>query len=64
VKESLKDMEKKKQGKVVHVTSGIFSGRVNWDAEKLDDAKARAKVKAQIEADRRERAEKRRGKRH
>ncbi|KAF9646516.1 hypothetical protein BDM02DRAFT_3099702 [Thelephora ganbajun] len=38
-KESLKDMEKKKQ-------------------EKLDDAKARARVKAQIEADKRERAEK------
>lgn len=32
--------------------------QVNWDTEKLEDAKARAKVKAQIEADKRERAEK------
>ena len=31
---------------------------MNWDLEKLEDAKARAKVKAQIEADRREKAEK------
>jgi len=38
-KESMKDMEKRKQ-------------------EKLDDSRARAKVKAQIEADKRERAEK------
>lgn len=38
-KETMKDMEKKKQ-------------------EKLDDAKARARVKAQIEADKKERAEK------
>jgi hypothetical protein len=37
---------------------GTPSRRVNSDAEKIDDAKARAKVKAQIEADRRERAEK------
>ena len=35
-----------------------LGSQVNWDAEKLDDAKARAKVKAQIEADKRERAEK------
>lgn len=31
---------------------------MNWDAEKLEEAKARARVKAQIEADKRERAEK------
>lgn len=36
----------------------ILYGQWKWDAEKLEDAKARARVKAQIEADKRERAEK------
>lgn len=35
-----------------------YAGQPDWDPEKLEDAKARAKVKAQIEADKRERAEK------
>ena len=51
-------MEKKKQGELL-----VFLGTSGWateggNIEKLDDARARARVKAQIEADKRERAEK------
>ena len=57
-KESLKDMEKKKQGKVSHVPREFPGFQLNGRAEKIEEAKARARVKAQIEADKRERAEK------
>ena len=55
MKESLKDMEKKKQGTYPPMS---FIRYPEQDTEKLDDAKARARIKAQIEADKRERAEK------
>jgi hypothetical protein len=55
VKESLKDMEKKKQGTYPPMS---FTWYPEQDTEKLDDAKARARIKAQVEADKRERAEK------
>ena len=55
MKESLKDMEKKKQGTYPPMSFTRYPER---DTEKLDDAKARARIKAQIEAEKRERAEK------
>ena len=50
-------MERKKQGTSFFHSSGLWSIELGC-TEKLDDAKARARVKAQIEADKRERAEK------
>jgi hypothetical protein len=55
VKESLKDMEKKKQGTYPPTS---FTRYPEQDIEKLDDAKAQAHIKAQIETDKREQAEK------
>jgi hypothetical protein len=52
VKESPKNMGKKKQG-VYPPTS--LTQYPKQDTEKLDDAKARARIKAQIKADKRER---------
>ena len=58
-KESLKEMEKRKQGRLRCMQDLIpIRPTELCVTEKLDDAKARAKVKAQIEADRKERAEK------
>lgn len=54
--ESIKEMEKKKRGKYPQTTPE--SADPEAGLEKADEAKARAIVKAQIEADKKERAEK------
>ena len=56
-KEIQKDLEAKKRGLSLYHSDSAFCRSCNI-TEKLEDAKARARVKAQIEADRRERAEK------
>jgi len=57
-KESMKEMEKRKQGEPWLMSHPNPLRSTEPGTEKLDDAKARAKVKAQIEADKKLRAEK------
>lgn len=58
LKEAQREAEKKKQGKVPKPRSYSYLTRTNSFVEKLEDARAKAAIKAKIEADKKERAEK------